>query len=140
MQDVIEKFVRTFTGGGLPDEAGSMGWMASVMHNAFVSRLRRGVVQEKANEDPTYGLIGGPVEDEELPRSRTVSDEDLRSAVEALSPKLRAAFELNARGRSYQQIARELQITEGAVAKRLHDARKRLTRLLGPGDAEEAVP
>jgi len=129
VQEVMTKFVMAFPEGEEPPtEQGSMGWMATALNNAFISDLRKKAVHLKAEPDPTLtdSLTPERPDPSESPLSATVSDEELELAMSCLSQKQREVFEASARGLRYAEIARELQIREGTVAKRIFDARKRL--------------
>ena len=134
VQDVLTKFVMAFQEGTPLNEQASMAWLATALKNAFISKLRKERVHLRVEPDPALAaaiLPGPPPEPEERPFSESITDQELELAMQSLSTKQREVFEANARGLRYAEIARELGIREGAVAKRLFDARKRLrARLL----------
>jgi len=129
VQEVMTKYVAAFPEGEEPpSDQRSMGWMATALNNAFISDLRKRAVHLRAEPDPTLleSLNPDRSDPPDRPLSATVSDEELELAMSCLSEKQREVFEASARGLRYAEIARELGIREGTVAKRIFDARKRL--------------
>ncbi|HEY8212239.1 MAG TPA: RNA polymerase sigma factor [Myxococcaceae bacterium] len=128
VQDVLAKYVVAFQEGPQLNEQSSMAWLATALKNAFISDLRKQGVHIKAEPDPTLleAVVQPRPEASDQPFSATISDQDLELAMQTLSPKQREVFEASARGLRYAEIARQLGIREGAVAKRVFDARKRL--------------
>jgi len=128
VQDVLTKYVTTFQEGPSPTEERSMAWMATALKNAFISKLRKERVHLRVEPDPTLpaSLAPASVAPAEPPLSETISDAEMERAMGSLSLKQRQVFEASARGLRYAEIAEELGIREGAVAKRLFDARRRL--------------
>jgi RNA polymerase sigma factor (sigma-70 family) len=82
--------------------------------------------EERFHLGPEEAVAPPRPEASEQPFSATISDQDLELAMQTLSLKQREVFEASARGLRYAEIARQLGIREGAVAKRIFDARKRL--------------
>jgi RNA polymerase sigma-70 factor (ECF subfamily) len=139
VQDVCLRFTNAFQANPLPDGRSCTAWLATSMHNSFISYLRRMDVRKRAQRDPAYPGYVINLPDPLIPddgesggegQMKEVTDEMLEAAVRALSPKRRAVFEANVEGKSYDEIAELLGITRGAVAKRLHDARHRLRKAL----------
>src|SRR5262249_42728735 len=128
VQDVLAKYVTSFKDGQLPSEQGSMAWLATALKNAFISRLRKERVHLRVEPDPALqeALAPEPADQGKELLSESVTDEELAEAFQSLSLKQRQVFEASVRGLRYAEIARQLGIKEGAVAKRLFDARKRL--------------
>lgn len=132
---VQEAFMRFLAAFGqvspLPSENVCASWLVSTITNCFYDQLRRQRTREKGSVDPTL------VQAEEAePAARSVydriSDEQFNSAIQSLSPRVRTAIEMHAQGRKYHEIADELGIPMGTVAKRLHLARAKLRNLLEP--------
>ncbi|HYV49750.1 MAG TPA: RNA polymerase sigma factor [Myxococcaceae bacterium] len=103
------------------------------LKNAFISRLRHAEAGDRftrtfPEEEPA---TDAPADQPELPLSERVTDEDLRQAMAALSPKQREVFLSVTGGEPYAAIAGRVGISVGAVGKRVFDARRRLrVRLL----------
>jgi RNA polymerase sigma factor (sigma-70 family) len=130
VQDVIARYLRSFPEGeSSPTEQQSMAWMATQLQNDFISRLRKERVQLRAEPDPALQEAIMP-DPGDPPLSQTITDEQLALAMEGLSPKQREVFEASASGLRYAEIAKKLGIREGAVAKRIFDARKRIRSTL----------
>jgi len=133
VQEVLVKFVDSFPQMAQPaPEHVCMAWMATTLHHTFISRLRKERVRQSM--EPALVHLQSMAQDlaspTEFPFSERIADDDLREAIESLSLKLRVAFEASREGKSYAQIGQELGIKEGAVAKRIFDARKGLKRFL----------
>lgn len=132
-QETIVRFLAAFGQvAQLPDENVCATWLVTTLTNCFYDQLRRQRTRERSV--PELAQQESTVDPEPPPKSLydRVSDEQFSSAVRALSPVARSTFELHAKGRKYKEIAQELGIQEGTVAKRLHDARARLRKLLEP--------
>lgn len=63
-------------------------------------------------------------------RSEDETEEMFMRALRSLSPALRETFTLHAQGKSLSEIATLLRIPAGTVARRLHEARKRVMEQL----------
>lgn len=128
VQDALAKYVVAFKDAPQLSEQSSMAWLATALKNAFISDLRKRGVHLKAEPDPTLleAVAPAPPDPSEQPFSATITDQDLELAMQSLSQKQREVFEASAKGLRYAEIARELGIREGAVAKRIFDARGRL--------------
>jgi RNA polymerase sigma-70 factor, ECF subfamily len=96
------------------DEAGLRTWVFSLMHHAYVSKLR---AQRAADVD---------AEPPPVPPQK-----DFEQAIAALSPEQREVFLLvSLEDFSYEQVASTLGIPTGTVMSRLSRARERLRSLL----------
>jgi len=133
VQDTLLRFIQNF--GQLetrPNERSCEAWLVTTLTHRFYDQCRRRRVQSEGAKDPH--LRNEAVVDPDEPGSRPVydslTDEQFSEALQALSPKIRATFELHAAGKKYQDIARSLGIPVGTVSKRLHDARARLREFL----------
>jgi RNA polymerase sigma-70 factor (ECF subfamily) len=133
VQETMVRFLAAFGQlSQLPSEGVCANWLVTTLTNCFYDQLRKQRTRERSAAEPA--LQEASVEPDPPERSLydRISDEQFTSAVQTLSPVARSTFELHARGRKYKEIADELGIKEGTVAKRLHDARSRLRRLLEP--------
>ena len=132
VQEAILRFIQAFdTVETLPGERTCASWLITTLTNLFYDQCRRRRVQANGAKDPL--LSEEPVVEHEPSAPTvydTITDEQFAQALHALSPKMRATFELHAAGKKYQDIARSLDIPVGTVSKRLHDARAKLRELL----------
>jgi len=100
------------------DEAGLRTWVFSLMHHAYVSKLR----SQHAALGPDADAEGAPL---------TPAQKDFEQAIAALSPEQREVFLLvSLEDFSYEQVASALGIPTGTVMSRLSRARERLRSLL----------
>jgi RNA polymerase sigma-70 factor, ECF subfamily len=106
-------------------------WILGIAHNIARHYVRTRARQRKLSVElvhepppPSEGVEGGVLRRERL--------EKLRAAIDELSPKLREVFVLvYVQGLSGTEAAEVLGIREGAVWKRLHDARHALRAEMG---------
>jgi RNA polymerase sigma-70 factor (ECF subfamily) len=112
-------------------------WLITALVNRFRTTCRKDDVRQRAQTDPNLPYVGGPQpvpgpEPAELTRSvyEEVTPEAFEAAIQRLGPKLQQAYRLHMQDLSNDRIAKALGILPGTVAKRLHDARKRLKRHL----------
>jgi len=121
------KFIAHFKDSPAPDDdARCMAWLATTLRNTFRSNLRKAMVRNSAAIDPTLESAMTPEEAAEPDSLETVTAEEFEQALKCLSEKQLRVFELSQAGKSHIEIAQELGIRTGAVAKRLFDARGRL--------------
>jgi RNA polymerase sigma-70 factor (ECF subfamily) len=133
VQDTLLRFIQTFGQlESLPPERSCEAWLVTTLTHLFYDQCRRRRVQAQGAKDPH--LSNEAVVEVNEPASRpvydTLTDEQFSEALEKLSPKMRATFEMHAAGKKYQDIARSLGIPVGTVSKRLHDARARLREFI----------
>lgn len=122
VQETLARAVKN--AASLPHPDMILRWLMVTLWRLFIDQCRRRKAESKAHEGISYisraATAARPVE---LPRWMTVSDDELRSAVEDLPDKLRVPYVLRARGRSYQQISDTLGIGINTVATRIRRAR-----------------
>lgn len=104
--------------------------LVTILSNRFIDELRK----QKRQAEVTRQLPTEPQEDPE-PADKSsylsITMEQLHKAIEnALSERLQETYLLHVRGLRNWEIAKHLAITEQNVAKRLHDARKKLRKYL----------
>jgi RNA polymerase sigma-70 factor, ECF subfamily len=137
-EDLVQETFLRFTSrfpedSALPEEWPCAAWLLSTMTHCYYDQCRRQRVRERCATDL---LLGEDIQESpelaELAPSELVSSEQLGWALQQLSDRTRSAVSLYLEGRKNPEIARELGISPGAVAKRLHDARVRLRRALRP--------
>jgi RNA polymerase sigma-70 factor (ECF subfamily) len=126
VQDVLEKTLHH----PIPDGANPRAWLARVLHNLFIDKLRRkharreDLVPEPAND----GAGGGG---ESRVWWESLTEEVVRAQLANLPAEQRTTFELFAfAGKSYDEIAAELGIAKATVGTRILRARQKLRALL----------
>ena len=120
VQDVLERCV--VHTGALLSADNHQSWMARVMRNLFVDRLRRRAAAPSSV--PLEDQLAVPVV-EPPAWWEAIDREEIRAHTSRLPQTLRTTFELFAfHGRTYQQIADELGITPLTVGTRLLRARR----------------
>ncbi len=133
VQDVLLKTVASFE--RLPPDVNHAAWMARVMRNLFIDRVR------------ARASAPSPVDVDDVPLSSPVPEErawweelssgDIAAAAAQLPGELREAFERFAFQRqSYKEIALALGVPVATVGTRVLRARRRLRALLGGGADE----
>jgi len=110
-------------------------WLVAILHNLFVDRCR------KARRRPLTEAIDlldlAAPEPSAPPAWSNVSDEQVSAALATIGAEFRVVYELHTHGRSYAEIAAELNIPRPTVGTRLVRARKKLKdALLRELDAE----
>ena len=126
VQDVLEKTLRF----PVPDGANERRWLAKVMHNLFIDKLRR---KRTRREEPLEALDPPSTVEERL-WWETITEEQIREALTRLPEEQRVTFELFAfERRSYDEIASQLKIAKATVGTRILRARQKLRELLTEG-------
>jgi len=124
-QDVFERWLRAAP--YLPPITNSRAWMAVVLRHLLFDRLRRQRVCSAVIAACAATAEGGGDE----PWWRELDVGVVKRELSHLSPPLRETFELfTFEARSYQEIARKLNIAEGTVGVRISRARAALKRRL----------
>ncbi len=106
-------------------------WLARTLSRLLFNQCRQQKVQARRATDLV--LRSEATTEQQLtplPDYCSLTDEQLGQAVHSLSPKNRDAFTMHAAGKKPQEIAHSLGINPTAARKRLHDARKKLRKLL----------
>jgi RNA polymerase sigma-70 factor (ECF subfamily) len=138
VQETIVRFMQSFGSVAVPpDPRQCEAWMMRVLQNLFIDQCRKRKVQgvkepSESNEVAAPEPAADPVFD-------AITPEQLAEALDNLSPKLRETFKLHLAGKKYLEMTEILGIPMGTVAKRMHDARAKLQKLLErlrppPGD------
>ncbi|WP_257462223.1 RNA polymerase sigma factor [Archangium lipolyticum] len=132
VQDALLRFIQTFGQlEALPNERSCEAWLVTTLTHLFYDQCRRRRVQAQGAKDPHLSNeVVVAHEPDSRPVYDSLTDAQFSEALQTLSPKIRATFELHAAGKKYQDIARSLGIPVGTVSKRLHDARARLREFL----------
>lgn len=133
VQDVLLKTVAHFD--RLPDGVNHVAWMARVMRNLFIDRLRTRTAQQGAV--PLEDVVLAAPSPDERAWWEELSPARIREAAAGLPVELRETFERFAFGReSYKEIAAALGVPVATVGTRVLRARRRLRAALG-GPADE---
>ncbi|MEZ4363469.1 MAG: sigma-70 family RNA polymerase sigma factor [Kofleriaceae bacterium] len=133
VQDVLLKAVTNFD--RLPADINHAAWMARVMRNLFVDRVRAHTAAPTRVDVDDVALSAPPPEQrswwEELSTSQ------VRDAVAKLPDELKEAFErFEFQRQSYKEISQALDVPVATVGTRVLRARRRLRALLG-GSSDE---
>ncbi len=132
VQEASLRFIQRYAEMTSPrNDRSCEAWLVTTLTHLFYDQCRRRKVQAQGAQDPQ--LSEEAVVTLEPPSQEAydmLTEEQFAEAMQALSPKIRATFELHAAGRKYQDISRSQGIPVGTVAKRLHDARAKLRGLL----------
>lgn len=125
---VQETFERALRARDRYEHRGSEpGWLLTILRNRHLDHCR------KARRAPIHLDIAShevPSSQQASGRWVRVSDEQIVVALDRLQPAFRRTFELFASGRSYDQIAAQLEISRVTVGTRLTRARRQLQRML----------
>lgn len=133
VQETLVRFLATFSKAqSLPSEGECAAWLVTTLTNCFYGQLRRQRTREKSAMESSLQEQTVELEPPTPGLHERISDAQFSSAVQSLSPVARVTLEMHARGHKYKEIAEELGIREGTVAKRLFDARAKLRQLLEP--------
>ncbi|MBK9032789.1 MAG: RNA polymerase sigma factor [Myxococcales bacterium] len=129
VQDVLLKTVAHYD--RLPDGVNHAAWLARVMRNLFIDRVRA-----RAAQPAQVGLDGTQAagDPDQIAWWETVTADDIRAVLPQLPVELRGAFERFAfEGQSYREIAAALDVPVATVGTRVLRARRRIKALLGGG-------
>ena len=127
VQDTFERALRRFD--SFEHGTNARAWLYSILHNAFIDHCRRRVETLPVEAAD----FAAPAEDEEAapPRWSSISPDQLRVAMDGLTPDFRAVYTMHAlEDRSYREIAVALGIPGNTVGTRLARARRKLKALL----------
>jgi RNA polymerase sigma-70 factor, ECF subfamily len=125
--DVLERWVRSAPRMSSPI-ANPQAWMTVVVRRLLVDRLRRQRASPEISADGT-GLVA--VESEATPWWNHLDADVVTRELSGLPLALRETFELfSFEGRSYRQIAGQLNIAKGTVGVRISRARALLKQRL----------
>lgn len=103
-------------------------WLFCILRNLYCDHVRRVAREARCSGQDVEGL---PSREGDIPMWRNISDSDVALALASLPLKHRQAYVLHStEGKSYAEIARELEIPLSTVGTRLLRARRRLCRFL----------
>jgi RNA polymerase sigma-70 factor, ECF subfamily len=122
LQDTYERVLRSIE--KLPAlENEQRAWVRTILHRLFIDRYRTRARRSKAMlpELPPH------TEDDEPPVWSDITEAQVRGAMVELDDEFREVFQRHAlEGRSYREIASELNIPVATVGSRLNRARRKL--------------
>jgi RNA polymerase sigma-70 factor (ECF subfamily) len=126
VQDMLERVMAH--GDAWPRVIDHRAWMARVLRNLFIDRLRRHTAAPK--QATFHDEAPAPPPDAQ-PWWRGLGTDDIRALLGELSDDLRRPFELFAfHGCSYSEVAAQLGIPKVTAGTRILRARRRLKQLL----------
>src|SRR5262245_48913137 len=136
-----EAFVRAFHSlSSFRGQSAFYTWLFRITVNVATDRQRargaqaRAFGAERVAEEEWRRVTPDPGAGPDKVAAQSEQRERIRRALDALPPKARAIIMLSdVEGLSYREIADVLRCPIGTVMSRLHNARKRLKGLLGPG-------
>jgi len=141
--DVVQDaFFRALRGIDRFDGRSEFGtWLHRIVVNLCLNAIRaRKRTASFAPDDPRLGLPAGPASDPARSAEDRRTTERLAKAIDALSLTLRTTLVLvTVQGLSHEEAAGVLGCSEGTVAWRVHEARRRLRETLGD-DAPAVQP
>jgi RNA polymerase sigma-70 factor (ECF subfamily) len=131
VQDTFERALRHLGAGRTPPTQ-MRPWLASIMRNAFIDRIRRKAVTFEPIDDTAQPEV------EAAAPWADVTIEEVRAALARIDEHLRLAFELHyLQGMRYREVAKRLAIADNTVASRLFRARQALRDELTRGRVKE---
>ncbi|HEU4734214.1 MAG TPA: sigma-70 family RNA polymerase sigma factor [Kofleriaceae bacterium] len=130
VHDTYERALRRWR--GYTDRGCIRSWLVAILHNLFIDRCRRA---RRAPRTEAFGEVewaSEPASPEPAvpPAWSSVTDEELEASLATLGAAQRRVYDLHALGRSYDQIALELNIPRSTVGTRLLRARRKLRHAL----------
>lgn len=117
-----ETFVRAWTHLGRIRTETLKGFLLTIARNVYIGHLRK-----RAREEPFAEILPDPQPGPEAQVETSMALEEVQNALSRLGEEDRSAFLLRTVHQlEYAEIARVLQVSEGAVRVRVHRARKAL--------------
>ena len=126
---VQETYERALKAWDRYDDRGNLrSWLATILNNLFVNNCRTAKRRPVA-EGIDHVDLPAP-EPVPPPLWTKVTPEAFATALAGIGPEFRKVYELHVQGRSYEQIAAELDIPKNTVGTRLIRARRKLKESL----------
>jgi RNA polymerase sigma-70 factor, ECF subfamily len=138
VQEALGRSLRGFAQLAQNGEAALKAWLCTILTNLFLDSCRRqrtevlGLPSLRLVQEHSVHLEGSSQD-----RWKTLSEDDVRTALSHLKPKLRQAYELHITGLRYREIALKLNAPIGTVGSWISEARQQLRHLLGGGEPVE---
>ena len=126
VHDTYERALRAWD--RYADRGNLRSWLVAILNNLFVDRCRkhRRTPRTEAIDEVE---VAAP-EPSAAPAWAHVTDQQIDAALATLGPEFRRVYELHVLGRSYDEIAAELNIAKPTVGTRLIRARRKLKEAL----------
>lgn len=122
VHDTYERALRAWD--RYADRGNLRSWLVAILNNLFIDRCRR---NRRAPRIEALDEVEVAAPEPGAPPAWTrVTHQQVDAALATLGVDFRRVYELHALGRSYDQIAAELQIAKATVGTRLVRARKKL--------------
>jgi RNA polymerase sigma-70 factor, ECF subfamily len=122
VHDTYERALRNWDRYG--EQGNARAWLVAIMNNLFIDHCRR---QKRRPQSEEIGTVELAQPEPQVPPQWTRLDEkQVMRALANIGVEFRRVYELHARGKSYDEIAAELQIAKGTVGTRLLRARQKL--------------
>jgi RNA polymerase sigma-70 factor (ECF subfamily) len=126
VHDTYERALRAWD--RYSDRGNLRSWMVAILNNLFIDRCRKHRRTPHTEALDNHEL---PAPEPAAPPAWShVTDQQIDAALATLAPEFRRVYELHALGRSYDEIAAELNIAKPTVGTRLIRARKKLKEAL----------
>jgi len=133
VQETLLRFIEHYDAApSEPKDGPAEGWLIKVMTHHFYDLIRGAMGRKKAEGDPTITRWTLAQQGSSGATYERITEERFDWAIGKLPRQQRLTFLLRAEGLRNQEIALRLGISPGTVAKRLFDARQRLSELLKP--------
>jgi len=122
VHDTYERALRNWDRYG--EQGNARAWLVAIMHNLFIDQCRK---QKRRPQSQQIDTIEVAQPEPAPPAKWTRLDEaQVARALQKIGSEFRQVYELHARGRSYDEIAAELNIAKATVGTRLLRARQKL--------------
>jgi RNA polymerase sigma-70 factor (ECF subfamily) len=126
VHDTYERALRAWD--RYSDRGNLRSWMVAILNNVFIDRCRKH--RRTPRTEALDGVEVAAPEPGAAPVWSHVTDQQIDAALATLGPEFRRVYELHAGGRSYDEIAAELNIAKPTVGTRLVRARRKLKEAL----------
>jgi RNA polymerase sigma-70 factor (ECF subfamily) len=122
VHDTYERALRAWE--HYTDRGNLRSWLVAILHNLFIDRCRK--TRRTPRTETLDDVEVAAPEPSAPPTWSTVTPQQLDAALATIGAEFRRVYLLHAQGRSYDQIAAELNIAKPTVGTRLIRARRKL--------------